>query len=117
VSFSQGTNSTGTVQASIHSYNLVHVIVVLLGNFQAYCSFKLCHEMVVAISAHQLLKSVTMNVFTPSYSPPSGYKLRIVLGLLALSFEVFINLLSYDLDWRPVKAEFWTHNIVTLSVY
>jgi hypothetical protein len=91
----------------------VHVIVVLLGNFQAYCSYKLCQEVIVAISAHQLLKSVTANVFTPTYSPPSGYKvslfsltmkLRIVLGLLALSFEIFINLLSYDLDWRPVKS-------------
>jgi hypothetical protein len=26
------------------------------------------------------------------------------LGLLALSFEIFINLLSYDLDWLPVKS-------------
>ena len=27
-----------------------------------------------------------------------------VLGFLALSFEIFINLLSYDLDWNPVKT-------------
>jgi hypothetical protein len=26
------------------------------------------------------------------------------LGMLALSFEIFINLLSYDLDWEPVKS-------------
>jgi hypothetical protein len=28
----------------------------------------------------------------------------VILALLAVSFEVFINLLSYDLDWRPVKT-------------
>jgi hypothetical protein len=38
------------------------------------------------------------------FKPCLHIKLRIVLGLLALSFEVFINLLSYDLDWRPVKS-------------
>jgi hypothetical protein len=27
-----------------------------------------------------------------------------VIGILAISFELFINLLSYDLDWRPVKS-------------
>jgi hypothetical protein len=63
-----------TVLPSIHSYNLVHVIVVILGNFQAFCSYKLCHEVIVAISAHELLKSVSINVFTPTYNPSSGYK-------------------------------------------
>jgi hypothetical protein len=50
----------------------------VLGNFQAYCSYKLCHEVVIAISAHQLLKSVTINVFTPTYNPTDGYKVSIL---------------------------------------
>jgi hypothetical protein len=31
-------------------------------------------------------------------------KIRLVLGITAICFELFINLLSYDLDWRPVKS-------------
>jgi hypothetical protein len=30
--------------------------------------------------------------------------LRLILGIFAVGFEVFINLLSYDLDWRPVMT-------------
>jgi hypothetical protein len=64
---------------SIHSYNLVHVIVVLLGNFQAYCSYKLCHELVVAISAGELLKTASAKVFAPGYNPSSGAKVALNL--------------------------------------
>jgi hypothetical protein len=67
-------HNLGTVLPSIHSYNLVHVIVVLLGNFQAYCSYKLCHEVIVAISAHELLKEVSVNVLSSDYVPLAGSK-------------------------------------------
>jgi hypothetical protein len=30
--------------------------------------------------------------------------MRLILGMVALNFELFINLLSFDLDWRPVKS-------------
>jgi hypothetical protein len=59
---------------SIRSYNLIHVIVVLLGNFQGFCSYKLCHEIVIAISASELLQTVNATVFTPGYNPESGAK-------------------------------------------
>ena len=70
---------------SIRIYNLVHVFVVLLGNFQAICTYKLCRELVIAISADELLSSVTVNVFSPGYAPASGSKVRLLIHLSSSS--------------------------------
>jgi hypothetical protein len=56
-----------------------------------------------------------VNVFTPTYSPPNGYKvfpftintylqLRIALILFSTSFTILVNLLKYELNWLPVKS-------------